>query len=248
MEAKLIKPGERWDDLLVSGLGIIQAEDAFCFSIDAVLLAHFVTLRPGDSVVDLGTGTGVIPLLMSTREEQSRCIGIELQPEVAERAQRSMLLNQMQDKIEIICGDLRHTARLLPGLRVDLVVSNPPYLPVGTGQVSPMDNRAIARHEVHCRLLDVVRAASRLLGTGGRFAMVHRAERLAEIFSCLEMVALQPKRLRLVYPRLGRDANLVLLECVKDAKTGLSVLPPLVIYDGDDYTEEVRAFYWREGE
>ncbi len=242
-----LRPGERIDDLLVSNLRIIQDASAFCFSMDAVLLAHFATLRSQDRVVDLGTGTGVIPLLLTTRKQLEQIIGIEIQAVVAERAKRSVKLNGLQDLIEIICGDLRQIERLLPGYRVDLVISNPPYWPLTTGQVSPNDTKAMARHEVYCCLEDVVQAAAYLLGTGGRFAMVHRPQRLAEIFFCLEKYKLQPKRLRFVHPRLGARPNMVLIECMKDAQPGLTVLPPLFVYDGDTYTPEVMALYYREG-
>lgn len=243
----LLRPGERLDDLLVSNLRIIQDASAFCFSMDAVLLSHFATLRQGDSVVDLGTGTGIIPLLLTTRAKLKHLIGIELQPQVVERTQRSVKLNALQDKIEIICGDLRQIEQLLPGFRVNLVTSNPPYLPLGDGQVSLTSQQAIARHEVCCQLEDVARAASYLLGTGGRFALVHRPHRLTEIFHWLNKFKLEPKRLRLVYPRAGLEPNMVLIESVRDARPGLKILPPLFVYEGDNYTPEVTALYFREG-
>lgn len=242
-----LQTGERLDDLLVSGLRIIQDTSSFCFSMDAVLLAHFASLRTGDRVVDLGTGTGIIPLLLTTRARLGEVQGIEIQPDVAERAERSVLLNGLQDKITIVPGDLRRITELLPGYRANLVTSNPPYLQLTSGQVSPVEGQAIARHEIHCRLPDVVSAAAYLLGTGGRFALVHRPQRLAEIFYWLNRYKLEPKRLRLVHPRSGTEPNMVLIESHKDAKPGLRILPPLVVYEGDDYTPEIMAFYDREG-
>ncbi len=247
MEKELLRPGERLDDLLVSNLYIIQDAKAFCFSMDAVLLAHFATIKSGDRVVDLGTGTGIIPLLLTTRSPRLSILGIELQAAVAERAQRSVMFNNLQDKIDIKVGDLRHIEELLPGYRANLITCNPPYLPVGEGMVSMNEQQAIARHEIYCKLPDVVRAAAYLLGTGGRFAMVHRPQRLAEIFYWLHHYRLEPKRMRLVQPRQGSEPNMVLIESMRDGRPGLKILPPLFVYEGEDYTPEVRAIYFREG-
>lgn len=244
---ELLRPGERLDDLLVSDLRIIQDTNAFCFSMDAVLLAHFATLRSGDRVVDLGTGTGIIPLLLTTRMERVNVLGIEVQPEAAERAERSVQFNNLHNKIQIWQGDLRQIEKLLPGYRANLVTCNPPYLPLGEGQISLSDQLAIARHEVCCQLQDVARAAAYLLGTGGRLALVHRPQRLAEIFYWLNEYRLEPKRLRLVHPRAGTEPNMVLIESIRDARPGLKILPPLFVYEGDAYTPEVKALYFREG-
>lgn len=231
------------DDLLIDGLQIIQDCSAFRFSVDAVLLAHFATLRRGDRVVDLGTGTGIIPLLLCTRAELHSIIGVEIQPDVAARAARSVEHNGLGQLIRVVLGDLRQIDRLLTGLRVDLVTANPPYLPVDSGASSPNDAVALARHEVSCNLEDVVRAASYLLGSGGRFALVHRPERLAEILAQLAAHRLMPKRLRLVHPRIDQEAKMVLIESVKDARPGLRALPPLVVLEGDGYSQEVKAIY-----
>ncbi len=247
MRKELLRPGERLDDLLVSNLHIIQDAKAFCFSMDAVLLAHFATIRPGDKVVDLGTGTGIVPLLLTTRVTWLSVIGVEIQPDVAERAERSVLLNNLQDKIQIRVGDLRRIEELLPGHRAHLITSNPPYLPLGEGQVSLSQSQAIARHEVCCQFSDVARAAAYLLGTGGRFAMVHRPQRLTEIFYWLNYYHLEPKRMRLVHPRMGSEPNMVLVESIRDGRPGLKILPPLYVYEGESYTPEVRALYFREG-
>ncbi len=174
-------------------------------------------------------------------------LGIELQVEVAERAARSMQFNGLQDTIQVQQGDLRQIEQLLPGYRANLVTCNPPYLPLGEGQVSLSDQQAIARHEISCQLQDVVRAAAYLLGTGGRFALVHRPQRLPEIFFWLNQYRLEPKRLQFVHPRAGAESNMVLIESIRDGRPGLKVLPPLFVYDGDAYTPEVRALYFREG-
>ena len=242
----MLYPGERLDDLLIDDLKIIQDDSAFCFSLDAVLLAHFATVRRGDRVVDLGTGTGIIPLLLTTREEQKEIVGVEIQPEVADRARRSVMRNGLSQRVRIVEGDLREVNTLLPGFRAELVTSNPPYLPIGTGETSPREEVAMARHEVCCNLLDVVRAAAYLLGSAGRFAMVHRPNRLVEILSTMSSERLEPKRLRLVHPRVGKEANMVLVEGIKDARQGLQVLPPLFVYDGEGYSSELRAIYGRQ--
>lgn len=239
-------PNERLDDLVVDGLRIIQDDSAFCFSMDAVLLAHFATIHRADRVVDLGTGTGVIPLLLTTRAEDLQVIGLELQPEVAERAQRSVDLNGLTQQVRILCGDLRQVERILRGHRVELVTSNPPYLPVGSGEASPRTQVAMARHEVCCCLADVMRAAAYLLGSSGRFALVHRPGRLVEILAAMSALRLEPKRLRLVHPRAGKEPNLVLIEGIKDARPGLQILPPLVVYEGDKYTPELLEIYYRD--
>lgn len=243
---ELLRPGERLDDLLVSNLHIIQDTSAFCFSMDAVLLAHFATLRPGDRVVDLGTGTGIIPLLLTTRGARLSILGVELQAAVAERAERSVAFNNLQDRISIMQGDLRQIEQLLPGYRANLITCNPPYLPLGEGQVSLSDGQAMARHEICCQLEDVAKAAAYLLGTGGRFALVHRPHRLAEIFNWLNRYKLEPKRLRFVHPRSGTEPNMVLVESVRDARPGLRVLPPLYVYEGEHYTPAINALYFGE--
>lgn len=247
MSGGLLRPGERLDDLLVSNLHVIQDTKAFCFSMDAVLLAHFATIKPGDKVVDLGTGTGIIPLLLTTRVARLSVLGIELQSDVAERAERSVLFNNLQDKIRIQVGDLRLIEELLPGYRANLITCNPPYLPLGEGMVSLSQQQAIARHEICCQLPDVARAAAYLLGTGGRFALVHRPQRLAEIFYWLNYYRLEPKRMRLVHPRAGTEPNMVLVESIRDGRPGLKILPPLFVYEGESYTPEVKALYFREG-
>lgn len=244
----MLHPGERLDDLLIDGLQIIQDDSEFRFSVDAVLLAHFATLRRGDRVVDLGTGTGIIPLLLCTRAELQSVIGVEIQAEVAARAVRSVEHNGLGPLIRIEQGDLREIERVLPGVRVDLVTANPPYLPVGSGVSSPKESLAVARHEVCCNLEDVVRSAAYLLGSGGRFALVHRPERLTEILSLMAAYRLVPKRLRLVHPRVDQEAKMVLVEGVRDARPGLRTLPPLVVLAGDDYSPEIRAIYREQPE
>lgn len=233
-------PGERLDDLRRDGLRIVQSADAFCFSIDAVLLSHFATVKNGDAIIDLGTGSGVIPLLLSTRGERLSITGLELNAVVADRARRSVEINQLAHCIGIIQGDLKEAAKIFGHERFDLVVSNPPYLPIGIGETSQRSIRRMARHEVTATLQDVVKSSADLLSTGGRFALVHRPSRMADIFCTLREYRLEPKRLRLIHPAAGKEANMVLLEAIKNAKPDLRVGKPIYIHEGDgSYTSQI---------
>lgn len=244
MEDKLARPGERVDNLGRGGLFIIQSPGAFSFSVDAVLLAHYASVANYEEVVDLCTGTAVIPLLLSTRAKGLKQLGVELCPEAAERAARSVRLNNLADSIEIVQGDVKQIRAIMPAKRFSLVTANPPYLPLGQGLSSLSPSRRMARHEVTLSLREVVSAAAYLLGTGGRFAMVHRAFRLTDVLVALREHRLEPKRLRLVHHKDGGQAELVLVESVKEAKPSLSVAPPLVIHQADGrMTEELQELY-----
>ena len=238
-----LKPGERVDDLIINNLKLIQHPDEFCFSLDAVLLAHFASLRPGAAAVDLGAGTGVIGLLLLARGART-VIGVEISPDMADRARRSAGLNRLEDRLAIIQGDMRRVAELLPGGHYELVVSNPPYRPVGGGYISPNDKVAMARHEVTASLAEVVAAAKYLVKYRGRFAMVHLPERMAEITAAMCQAGIEPKRLQLVYPAIGKKPNMVLVEGVRGARPGLDVLPPLIVYTTNGcYSEDIMKLY-----
>jgi tRNA1(Val) A37 N6-methylase TrmN6 len=240
----MLRPGERIDDLQRGGLSVIQSDEHFPFSIDAVLLAHFASLKPRDKVVDLGTGSGVIPLLLSTRSAKSTIVGLELRPEAADMAKRSVILNGLDDQISIVQGDIRQVKNNLPAGDFDLVTCNPPYLPIGSGEISPADGRSMARHELHCTLQDVIDAANWLLRTGGRFTLVHRPERLTEIISLCRSMRLEPKRLRFAHPMRGRDANIVLVEAMRNGKPGLRVEPVIYVHNSDGtYTQDILTLY-----
>jgi tRNA1(Val) A37 N6-methylase TrmN6 len=239
-----VLPGERIDNLERGGLRIIQSPDAFCFSVDAVLLAHFAVVRSFDRVMDLCTGTAIIPLLLSTRAKGLRQWGIELNGEVAERATRSVALNGLSESITISQGDVRQIRDGYPHGSFDLVTANPPYLPLAQGEMSTSDLRRMARHELTANLRDVVAAAQWLLPTGGRFAMVHRPNRLTDILVTLREHRLEPKRLRLVHPAEGKEACMVLVESTKDAKPELKLGAPLYIHQQDgNYSEQLRTLY-----
>ncbi|KJS18796.1 MAG: hypothetical protein VR72_21555 [Clostridiaceae bacterium BRH_c20a] len=237
-----VRENESIDELILGGLKIIQKTGGFRFSLDAVLLAHFATVKKGYKVIDLGTGTGVIPLILTTRALELNITGVEIQEEVAQRAKRSLALNQLKN-IKIITADLRNLGEEHLG-HYDLVISNPPYLTLNQGKISPSEEIALSRHEIKCSLEDLIRSAQKLIKNQGRFALIHRAERLAEIIAYLKVYKLEPKRIRLIHPYLAEAANLVLIEVIKGAKPGLTVHTPLVIYNGDGtYTKEILDYY-----
>ncbi len=235
---------ERLDDLLTSGLHIIQSDEVFCFSLDAVLLAHFCTV-PGarGRIIDLCSGNGIVPLLLSTRTNAA-IRGLEIQARLADMALRSVQHNQLQHQIEMTEGDLR-TVDQWPDLGTyHLVTVNPPYLALDGGDVS--DNRYLAgaRHELDCTLSDVVRSAALLLRPGGKLAMVHRPHRLAEIILQMADQQLQVKRLRFVHPRVHAEANMVLIEATKGGRSDLRLLPPLIVHDASGYSAEVNGWLY----
>lgn len=238
-----LKEGERLDDLMRSGRHIIQNRQEFCFSVDAVLLSHFPRWKKRQRVLELGTGTGVIPLIIA--DEVAHVDAVELNPVTADLARRNVQLNGLQEKISICEGDLREIRDLYPAESFDVVLANPPYRPVRQGQVSPLDGVACARHEFTATLEDVVRAARYALRFRGVFAMVHLPERLGEIMVALHEHQMEAKRLRMIQPREGRAPNMMLVEAVVGAVSGgLKVLPPLVVHEPDGgYTEEVLRIY-----
>ncbi|MCP3175531.1 tRNA1(Val) (adenine(37)-N6)-methyltransferase [Desulfuromonas sp. KJ2020] len=236
------KDGETLDDL-GPGLRILQGRAGYRFSLDPVLLCGFARIRPQDRVLDLGTGAGIIPLLLASRHESIRVVGVERQEELADRARRSAQLNRLDQRVEIVCGDMRAPEVLSQYAPFTAVLSNPPYRPAGTGRLSPGSERAAARHELAGGLEDFVGTAARCLDDGGRFFVIHLAERLTDILCALRLERLEPKRLRIVQSRAGEAARLVLVEGRKGAKPGLLVEDPLVIYAGDGYSREVLAMY-----
>jgi tRNA1Val (adenine37-N6)-methyltransferase len=239
-----VRFGERVDDLGRGGLRIIQHPERFPFAMDAVLLAHFATVRKGSRVLDLGTGCGVVPLLLCALHPTAVLTGLEIQPDTADMAARSVQLNGLEGRIKIDCGDYRQVRELYGHGKFDVVTINPPYREPGTGAVSPAAGRATARHELAGDLGAALSAASVAVKYGGRVAVVFLTERLADLLVNLRAVKLEPKRLRLIHPREGRPANLLLLEAVKGGGAGLKVEPPLTVYaEGQTYTAELLALY-----
>ncbi len=239
-----LKEGERIDDLHRNGYRIIQDENRFCFGMDAVLLSGFAQVRPGGAALDLGTGNGIIPLLLAAKTPGRHFTGLEISEASADMARRSVILNGLTDRIEIVQGDIKEAGTLFAPASFDTVTSNPPYLKENGGLLNPDREKAAARHETLCTLADVVRAAASLLVTGGHFYLVHRPFRLAEIFGVLSEYQLEPKRMRLVYPYVDREPNLVLLEAVRGGRPQMNVEKPLIIYREEGrYTEEIYDIY-----
>ncbi len=239
-----LKPGERLDDLQRNGYRIIQDPEKFCFGMDAVLLSGFSSVPEGGRMIDLGTGTGIIPILMAAKTKADKIIGLEIQQESAEMAGRSVILNDLQDKIQIIQGDIKEAERLFEAASFDVVTSNPPYMIGGHGLQNPDGPKAIARHEILCDLEDVVRAAAKCLRPGGKFYMVHRPFRLSEIMVLMHEYKIEPKRMRLVYPFVDKEPNMVLIEGTRGGKPRLTVDPPLIIYESvGKYTQEIYDIY-----
>ena len=239
-----LRPGERFDDLHRNGYKIIQNKKKFCFGMDAVLLSGFASVREGENVLDLGTGTGIIPILLAGKTEGRHFTGLEIQTESADMARRSVLHNHLEDRISIIEGDIREAGKIFPPAFFDVITSNPPYMTRQHGLVNPNKEKAIARHEICCTLEDVVGQTARLLRVGGRFYMVHRPFRLAEILHMLVEYRLEPKRLQFVYPFIDKEPNMVLIEAVRGGRSRVQVEKPLIVYEKPGvYTEEIYDIY-----
>ena len=244
MKTNLIKEGERLDELQRKGYCVIQDPDRFCFGMDAVLLADFAKAKKGEQVLDLGTGTGIIPILMEARYEQAYFTGLEIQEESADMARRSVSYNELEEKVQIVTGDIKDASKIFGASSFHVVTTNPPYM-IGThGENSPSQAKAIARHEVLCTLDDVLRESARLLRQGGRFYMVHRPFRLAEILSKMVEYKIEPKRMRLVYPYIEKEPNMVLIEGLKGGKSRMTIERPLIVYKEQGvYTDEIYEIY-----
>lgn len=239
-----LKPGERLDDLQINGYQIIQHPEKFCFGMDAVLLSSFVVCRPDSRVIDLGTGTGVIPILLTAKTEAGQIDALEIQEESADMARRSVSYNNLNDKINIITGDIREASSILKPSFYDIVTTNPPYMNDNHGLKNPDMPKAIARHEVLCTLDDVICQGSRILKPGGHFFMVHRPFRLVEIITSLTKYKLEPKRIRFVHPFPDREPNMVLIDAVRGGNSMVKVEAPLVIYSTPGiYTEDILRIY-----
>ena len=235
---------ERIDDLQRNGYRIIQKKKGFCFGMDAVLLSGFAQVKEGEVAVDLGTGTGIIPILLEAKTKGKHFTGLEIQEEVAEMAGRSVRLNQLENRVDIVRGDIKEASRLFGKASFDVVTSNPPYMNDHHGLKNPELPKAIARHEVFCTLDDVCREASLLLKSGGRFYMVHRPHRLAEIITALKTYKLEPKRMKLVHPFVDKEANMVLIEAVRGGRSMMKVEAPIIVYrEPGVYTQEIYDVY-----
>ena len=242
----MLKEDERIDDLQLKGLKLIQNPKWFCFGIDAVLLSDFAKVKKKDIVADLGTGNGIIPLLMYGKYEPARIVGVEIQSEVAQMALRSVQMNGLSERIEIFNGDIKDCCQHIGTGCFDAVVSNPPYKKGDTGLVSPEDQKAISRSEILIKLEELVYTAARLLKTGGKFYMIHRPERLKDIIIELDRHKLTVKRIRFVHPKANKSPNMLLVEAVKAGGEFLKIEEPLYVYNEDgSYTDEIDRIYGR---
>ncbi|RGO26212.1 tRNA1(Val) (adenine(37)-N6)-methyltransferase [Dorea sp. OM02-2LB] len=224
--------GERLDDLQLNGLQIIQDPKRFCFGMDAVLLSDFAKVRIGEKVLDLGTGTGILPILFAGKTKGQHFTGLEIQPESAEMARRSVAYNHLEEKIEIVTGDIKEAGRLFQPAFFDVITVNPPYMADQCGIQNPQDAKAIARHEILCNLEDIFRESKKLLPEGkGRFYMVHRPVRLAEILLKMSQSHIEPKRIQLVHPYVDKEPVMVLIEGRSGARPGVRIEPPLILHE-----------------
>ncbi len=239
-----LKQNERLDCLQRNNYYIIQNPEKFCFGMDAVLLSGFAQAKQGDRVLDMGTGTGIIPMLMKAKTKATEFVGLELQSESADMARRSVYYNKLEDEIRIVEGDIKEAAAIFGAASFDVVTCNPPYMISNHGIQNEQAPKTIARHEIHCNLEDVISQAAKLCKPGGHFYMVHRPFRLAEIISMMTSYKLEPKRMRLVYPYVDREPNMVLIEGVRGGKSRIQVEKPLIVYEKPGvYTSEILEVY-----
>ena len=243
MSVTLLK-GERLDELHRNGYFIIQSPAKFCFGMDAVLLSGFANVKPGETAIDLGTGTGIIPILLEAKTKGEHFTGLEIQPESADMARRSVAYNHLEHKINIEIGNIKDASTQFGASSFHVVTTNPPYMTGQHGLTNPNEAKAIARHEILCNLEDVIRESARLLKPQGRFYMVHRPFRLAEIMCLMHQYGLEPKRMRLVYPFVDKEPNMVLIEGLRGGKPRITVEKPLIVYQKPGiYTDEIYDIY-----
>ena len=227
----LIRQGERVDDLQIGGLKLIQNPSGFCFGVDAVFLSDFVKVKPGETVLDMGTGNGIIPVLLSAKTRGKKFTGLEIQVDTADMARRSVEYNHLEDRIEIVTGDIKEAAEIFKPAFFDVITTNPPYMLAQHGQRNPDNAKAIARHEVLCKLDDILRESMRLLQDKGRLYMVHRPFRLTEIMIKMSYYKIEPKRIQFIHPYIDKEPVLVLIEGVRGARSRVTIEPPIVIYE-----------------
>ena len=243
-DRELLREGERLDDLQRDGLMLIQNPAWFCFGMDAVLLTGFVKAGKGARMLDLGCGNGVIPILLSSRYPDGQFEGLEIQADIAEMARRSIQYNHLEECVHITTGDIKEATSHFEAASFDVITTNPPYMIHAHGLTNPTGHKAIARHELLCTLEDIIRESAVLLKPGGHFFMVHRPFRMSEIMNTMVKYRIEPKRMRLVYPYVDKEPNMVLVEGTRGGNPGMVVEKPLIVYESvNRYTNEVREMY-----
>ena len=244
LEEEVLKEGERFDDLERHNYKIIQNPEKFCFGMDAVLLSGFAVVKQGERVIDLGTGTGIIPILLRAKTLGRDFTGLEIQEESADMARRSVAVNGLSRDIQIITGDIKEASTIFGASIFDVVTTNPPYMNDQHGLRNPSLPKAVARHEILCTLEDVLCESAKLLRPGGRFYMVHRPQRLAEIIRMLSKYSLEPKRIKFVHPFVDREPNMVLFECTRGGRPQVRIEAPLIVFERPGvYAREITEIY-----
>ena len=246
-DLKYLMEDETIDDLQLKGLKLIQKKDGFKFGIDAVLLSDFANVKSKHEVIDLCTGTGIIPFLIYGKYNPQNICGLEIQEEMVGMAKRSVKLNSLEGRVSFYNEDLKNVEYLKRFKKFDVVTVNPPYKLNNSGIINPNDKLAIARHEILCNLEDVIYASRILLKDNGRLFMIHRPERLADIFTIMRKYKIEPKRVKMIHPKIGKAPNIVLVEGQRDGGAYLKWEPPLYVYDENGkYTKEIDSIYWRK--
>lgn len=231
-ENTLLKSGERLDDLQNKGYRIIQDPARFCFGIDAVLLSDFARVKAGEMVLDLGTGTGILPILLEAKTNGKHFTGLEIQEESADMARRSVAYNGLEEKINIVTGDIKEAVTLFGPASFDVITTNPPYMINDHGLKNEADAKTIARHEILCTLDDILRESAKILKEGkGRFYMIHKPFRLAEIMTKMCEYRIEPKRIQFVHPYIDKEPTMVMIEGLKGGKSRVKIEPPIIMYE-----------------
>lgn len=246
MDMSLVREDETLDDLQLDGIHIIQKKEGFRFGVDAVLLANFANVKSKHNVIDLCTGTGIVPLIIKGKKKPKSVIGVEIQNEFVEMANRTKKINGFRDDINFIEGDLKSEALIKSLEKADVITVNPPYKLQNAGIVNPTDKLSIARHEIMCTLEDVIKTSRKLLKDNGRLYMIHRPERLADIFCLMRKYKIEPKRVRMIHPNSKKAPNIVLVEGQRDGGAFLKWEPALYVYDDKgNYSKEINEIYGR---